>query len=502
MQLNQYKIIELLNKSEDIYQKKGTKKALEFTKKALIKFPKNPDLLGNAALYAVALNRNSLAEDFFKKAIKHNKSNPNIYVNYGNFLKKRGELNKAEFSYKKALDMDLNSSIILSNLGNLYYEMLRYKDAKECYKKSLNLNPYSSITLFNLGILLSEAFKDFTNAVDCYKSVLKIDKSHNSAKFNLSTLLLRIKKFKCGWNYYDARFVINNNESVVFKTTQNEWNGEDITGKTLFIWPEQGVADEVMFASVLPELKDSNAQIILACDPRLVKIFAKSFPFINVVKRDEKHEYKALQSTFDYHIPIGSLPKLYRNNLSDFYHYKPYLKTENLLRQKWKSRFKNLRYQFNIGISWFGGSNKQIQRSLSIPLNELLPIFKIPANFVNLQYGNHDNEIKALANKNNICLHDWSDADPLKDLDNFAAQISELDLIISVSNATVHFAGALGVKTFLLIPYYSSWAWSEDSNDSYWYPGYVCLFRQTKKREWKEVIDTVAKDVLNMIKKY
>ena len=113
-------------------------------------------------------------------------------------------------------------------------------------------------------------------------------------------------------------------------------------------------------------------------------------------------------------------------------------------------------------------------------------------NIINLQYGNHTQEIQNFTQQTGITIYDWEDADPLKDLDNFSAQIKALDLVISIDNSTVHFSGTLGVKTYVMLPFNQDWRWAEDRDDSYWYPNIVQLFRQKEYGVWDEVIQRVT----------
>ncbi|CAC9600961.1 hypothetical protein [uncultured Gammaproteobacteria bacterium] len=114
-------------------------------------------------------------------------------------------------------------------------------------------------------------------------------------------------------------------------------------------------------------------------------------------------------------------------------------------------------------------------------------------NIINLQYGDHTKEIQNFKIQTGITIHNWEDCDPLQDLDNFSAQIKALDLVISIDNSTVHFSGALGTKTFVMLPFNQDWHWAEDRDDSYWHPDVVQLFRQQTDGEWDEVIARVSK---------
>jgi ADP-heptose:LPS heptosyltransferase len=112
------------------------------------------------------------------------------------------------------------------------------------------------------------------------------------------------------------------------------------------------------------------------------------------------------------------------------------------------------------------------------------------AYFINLQYGEHSDDIRQLEESTGIHIYDWEDADPLTDLDNQAAQISELDLVISFPNATVHLAGALGIPTWVLLPLTPNFRWALNREDSPWHPS-VKLFKQHQYDDWTKVFSQV-----------
>ena len=280
---------------------------------------------------------------------------------------------------------------------------------------------------------------------------------------------------------------------MVAITPYQPWNGESLIGKTIVVTAEQGVGDEIMFASCIPELiKKNPKQIVLECDSRLVPLLARSFTQVRVLKRKKRSKTDWLDEigVVDFHISIGSLPRFFRQEFDDFPCRRAFIFSNNSLKAKWKERYQDLGKGIKIGISWTGGSKNSIKKSRSTTLKQWLPLFKMNAYFINLQYGEHSEELRQLEESTGIHIYDWEDADPLTDLDNQAAQISELDLVISFPNATVHLAGALGTPTWVLLPFTPDFRWVLNREDSPWYPS-VKLFRQHQYDDWTKVFSQV-----------
>ena len=144
---------------------------------------------------------------------------------------------------------------------------------------------------------------------------------------------------------------------------------------------------------------------------------------------------------------------------------------------------------------WGRGLKK---RAEAPTLAQWLPLLRMKACFINLQYGDHSQELRRLEESSGIHIYDWEDADPLTDLDNQAAQIAELDLVISFDNVTVQIAGAIGKKTWVLVSTPPFWMYMLDRLDSPWYPA-IKLFRQTEAEGWVEVIEDVGGNLLREI---
>ncbi|MCH8328470.1 MAG: hypothetical protein IID15_08130 [Candidatus Marinimicrobia bacterium] len=230
---------------------------------------------------------------------------------------------------------------------------------------------------------------------------------------------------------------------------------------------------------------------IIECKGRLLGLFERSFPQATVVAKPIDPSSSLLEAV-DVQSPVGSLPGHLRNSWNDFPRRPGYMTVDASRQSSWKERFDSLGPGPVIGISWRGGTKPKFRRLRSISLDQWQPLLSVPGvNFVNLQYGDCAEALDAVRQTLGVRIHDWADADPLGDLDLWAAQVAALDLVISVDNSTVHMAGALGMPVWTLLPTAANWRWMHDREDSPWYPS-MRLFRQTRTGIWTDTIERVA----------
>ena len=200
----------------------------------------------------------------------------------------------------------------------------------------------------------------------------------------------------------------------------------------------------------------------------------------------------------DVDMAIGSLPKYFRSSWADFPARKGYLVPDEQRKQFWLERLASVGKGLKIGISWRGGKNEIARSRRSTTLEQWRHLCSVPGiHFINLQYGDCQAELLEANNQYALTIHDWPDVDPLKDLDDFAALISALDLVISIDNSTVHMAGAVGIPVWALLPYVPEWRWLLDRADSPWYPS-LKLYRQETAGDWDRVFSNIKADLLKL----
>ena len=487
----------------DLYIKKGNfKKALTHLNHSLKLSPDNESALLNKANLLGQTNQMAEAKKIYNHALNIFPDNIRLLSNFSALLQLEENFTKAEVLIRKAISINPNYPQALSNLGNLLIKKEKFIESEECLRKAIALNPQLTEAYINLGFLYHQMAR-LDEALIAFDKAVSLDPENSTGHWYRTFTRLLAGKFESAWKDYEYGLI--NGERVVGNYHYPPYNPDFQTGSqkinSLFVMAEQGIGDQIMFASCIPDVLNHTDNIILECEKRLVPLFRRSFPSVTVIHTGQ-YNYEALQSNFpmiQQKIAIGSLPHLFRNNLAAFPKNSPYLQADKNNYLKWKNRFSTLGKKLKVGISWQGGVKiEHDKRSMS--LNSWKEVLQCDCDFINLQYGNHKAELNEIENKYNITIHDWDDSDSLLDIDDFSAQISALDLVISVGNTNVHLAGSLNIPALCLIPQVPSWRWLFSGNDCLWYPS-VKIIRQKKRHDWSPVIQKAKHELEEMIEK-
>ena len=265
------------------------------------------------------------------------------------------------------------------------------------------------------------------------------------------------------------------------------WKGE--RGKRVALWREQGIGEDIIFLSLVPEVKEMCNMLSVYVDPRLQDLCKRAMPDINFVK-----DLEELQDVeCDYHLPLGSVPGLIRNDISDFDRtVKGYMKADPQRVESIRNELK-LEDKMVIGISWKSFQTKY--KAKSVELKDMERIFSgLDVVLVNLQYGDVEDEIREFKEATGIDVVQCASVDNREDLDGLAALIEVCDLVISITNVTVHMAGALAKDTFVLLHHVSLYYWLLERKDSVWYPS-MTLYRQPTLDDWDSVYVSIRRDL-------
>ncbi|MBF0382348.1 MAG: tetratricopeptide repeat protein [Magnetococcales bacterium] len=477
-----------------------TDRAIASYNRALLIMPDNAEALNNLGYALTKQCAFTEAISCFEKAVVVKPDFSEAYNNFGHALNGHGDHEGAVACFYKAIAINPDYAEAYSNLGNLFFSQGDNDAAIAKHHKAISIKPNLAEAYYNLGkIQVSQDKLD--EAAANYRKTIAIDPSHINANWNLSLILLVQGDLEQGWQQYEWRLKSEHKKNLPIKPVKM-WTGEPLQGKNIIVFSEQGIGDEIIFSGCIPDLLAlCPEKLFLECDPRLEPLFERSFSNSIVKGRpsDTDISWVGEDVTLDYSIPIGGLPKFFRNKLEDFPKRDALLLPNPKLVAKWNQRLDAIGDGLKVGISWRGGKYKDPEKNKSIPLEMWASLLSRNAKFINLQYGDTVDEVKQVCNSFNIHIHDWDDNDPLKNMDNLAALIATLDLIISVDNTTVHLAGTLGTPTWVMITNNQSWPWNNLFVDSTPFYKNVKLFRRDMKSSWEGVLKHVTTSLQTLI---
>jgi ADP-heptose:LPS heptosyltransferase len=279
------------------------------------------------------------------------------------------------------------------------------------------------------------------------------------------------------------------------------WRGEDLGGKAVLVWGEQGLGDQILFASLIPDLLRRAARVVVACDPRLATMFSHAFPDVSIVCQEGYAGHVIAEISVDTVIAAGSLGQLFRPDRESFAAQAPFLAPDPSRVEELRARYKAWSGGLPvIGVSW-RSSRQDIGAAKSVPLKDWAGMLQgVRAAYVSLQYGDVADEL-TMAEKLGLPLFEDMEIDTTHDLAGQADQIAAMDLVVSVSNTTVHVAGGLGKSVWTLAPLGAGrmWYWFAPATPpaaSLWYPS-MRVFHQSDPGNWTPVLERVRNALIS-----
>ena len=446
----------------NIYREiKTYEQALSSFKIALELNKKNTEVLYWIAVTMYQMGQKKSALNIVNNSLMIEKNNKSILLK-AKCLEDLQRFNEAMAEYDFLINKDEKDVKSLLAKSDLLRRMFKYDLALEYAVKAMNLEEKN----INCYLIQSVIYKDKQNiekSLELLNEGLKLKPDSEQANFNKSIILLQSGSLKNGWDFYEWRWKIAEWTSVPLKTLKPRWNGDkDIT---LYLWPEQGIGDEVMFASIFNDVKKDVKKLIVKIDYRLLEIFERSFPDIKFISSKEEIN----EEDYEFHLPIGSLPKYYRNDLKEFENKNnQYLKTNPEIDKFLNDKLSKYTNQRKIGISW-KSKNPTSGLKRSAELEDIIKyINDEDAIYVNLQYGDVEQEIEE-SQKKGFNVINIIEIDNMKNIDGLLSLINICDEIISIDNSTVHFAGAIGKKTEVLMHESADFRWEMKGTTTKWY---------------------------------
>jgi tetratricopeptide (TPR) repeat protein len=437
----------------------------------------NPILLFALGSAYVAKKETGLAFSLLKRALERLDDADEAYQRLGVFQPNASKEGRKLFTRTQKAEC--------LNAISLCY---RYEDNREeatrIIQQALALAPNHVDVNINMGCMHVNDGRPEAG-IRWLKKALEIDPQSCDALGNLALLQLELGQWKDGFANYDEGSRRKDGLSRCYTHPDGSkiplWKGEH--GKSVVVYGEQGIGDEIMFASCIPDLQAISSRIVLDCHPRLVKLFERSFGIeTHGTRKDEWIHWMSKTEKFDARCPIGSLPRYFRSN-GDFPK-TPYFKAG-------RNAAVDALPGYKIGLAWHGGSQHTRSNIRSMPIAELTQILRADASFVSLQYVDSSEEIAWMERKLGKRIQQFDFVKEQKsDYDLTAEVVNSLDLVIAVNTSVVHLCGALGKECWTLTPDKPAWRYGLRGEQMPWY-GSVTQFRQAKGEPWSTVIERV-----------
>lgn len=393
--------------------------------------------------------------------------NKEFYVSYSIACIYSGKLEEGEKACYQALKLDNNYWKTLSQLG-LIQEFLYCDEekAQKYYKKALKNSGTKSI-YYDLGVSYSKS-GEYNKAIRAFKKALMSYPDNKTIILGIAHNYFKQRKFKEGYKYY-----IKQNDSSGAKDLINIWDGEIHKDKTIFVYPDLAYGDHIMFMRYVPYLKNKFKKVIVYAYPELIKLFSENFEGIEFVSEIPEYDYSVVLSKLPYYLKMdfSKIP------LSSGYIKR---KCPNNSRPK-------------IGLCWEAG-NADIRTTIhrTININEFKRIFDLDLDIYSFQVNpSSDDYLK-------FNMKDLGKG--FKNFHDTASALQDMDIMISVDTSVANLAGAMGVKTFLLLPYYSDWRWFDNTDRTEWYDS-VKIFKQTEKNVWDNEIKRIVRELTKLTSK-
>jgi tetratricopeptide (TPR) repeat protein len=404
------------------------------------------------------------------------------HFNAGNANDAQGDLVAAIASFERALALRGNYAEAHVNLGSLIGKLGDYAGAESQYRRAVALKPNPTNLVCLGGSLGAQGRLDEEEGF--YRHALTLDPDYADAHQNLAWLLLKRGNFKHGWAEFAKRWRNSDYDAIAVPGVA-EWRGEPLQGRRLLLVGEQGFGDHFQFLRYARVLEQLGATVELRVREALL-------PLVERIPGVARAFSGKPDGQYDFWVPMMSVPSCVGTELTTIPAQVPYIFADQAKVRTWRKRMDAAgKSKRKVGLVWSGSPTFGNDRYRSMSLADLTALSELKdVAWCPLQKGPaHDQ----LADAPEVFrAYDFT-AD-LRNFDDTAALIMNLDLVIAVDTGVAHLAAALGKTVWVLLPANSDWRWLEARPDSPWYPT-IRLFRQGMLGDWAPVVKQVLDEL-------
>jgi tetratricopeptide (TPR) repeat protein len=419
------------------------------------------------------------AEASYRKSLALAANQAKAHNNLGSVLQMQGRLAEAMTSFRRALEIDPSLPQAKQNLAAITRDRDALEEAAAGYRRAAAANPADALLWNDLGNVYRELGRH-RDALASFAEAIARQPSLAEAHFSMSQVLLLCGEYPPGWNAYEWRWKVKGLNLAMPEFRQPLWNGDALAGATLLLHAEQGLGDTLQFVRYAHLAAGCCGNVLLQCQPQIAGILRSVRGLARVLPRGEP------LPPFDAHLPLMSLPRIFRTTLESIPWDGAYIHAEPRRVDAWRSLLAPLA-RLHVGLVWAGRPEYWDDRKRSISLAMLAPLAQPGVALYSLQWGEAASQ--AAAPPSGMRITDFGDR--IRDFSETAALLACLDVVITVDTAMSHLAGAMGVPTWLLLPQAPEWRWLLERQDSPWYPT-MRLFRQDIDGDWSGVMRRLA----------
>lgn len=444
-------------------------------------------------LAAQQAGRGHEAIGWYQTSVRRNGRLAPAHFNLAQLLRERGDTPEAAVHFGRAAALRPEAADAWLNLGAMEERLGQFGDAIRSYGRAIVASPSSPVAYFNLGNARLAA-GDWSGAADGYRQAVALDPDAADAQWNLAMALLAQWQLDEGWLQYEWRWRKQRLDPRA-RADAPIWDGAPLSGKHLVVWREQGLGDEILFATCLPDLIREGASVTLVVTARLATLFQRAFADVTVFPDDGSTRLvlPAGAPPIDFHIPLGSLPRLLRRSRDSFPVQSDFLVPDPKQAEKWRTRLEALPAGRRIGICWRSGLLTEDRRRYYSSLTDWGRLFALPGcQWINLQYDECESELVEAERRFGIRIHRWAGEDLRNDLETVVALMAQLDAVVTAPTLVSAFAGALGLPTWQ--PNLGSDWTSFSETNSPWFPTLRVIAKHPPDT-WPDTLTRVAAEL-------
>jgi Flp pilus assembly protein TadD len=457
------------------------KEALQPAERLLSLQPGRSDLLMEISRIHLSIGQVTEAIEPLRQILVTNPGHIGALSNLGVALRRADRQEEAVAVLESARSLAPDSTEVLVNLGSALQTLDRFGEAISILSHCIKLPNQDGFAWHNLGNAY-RAENRLADALTASRSAVARSPGSPEIRMGHSVNLLLCGQLTEGFQYYESRSQVADFPSPKRNFQIPAWTDQDLKGKRILIHDEQGVGDAIQFVRYATLLKNAGASVVVDCNVQLSRLFRSARDVDVVVPRFTEIP------PVDFFVPMVSLAHRFGTVLETIPADIPYLNAEPDLTAHWAKKLGDRNRQLRVGLVWSGNPEFRGDRLRSPGLDPILPLLNVPGvKFFALQKGPGRRDLERLGQPLNL-----TDLGPeISDFADTAAIMMNLDLVLTSCTGPAHLAGALGVPTWIMLPYECDWRWMLNRSDSPWYPT-VRLFRQPGRDLWPQLVETIA----------